>query len=48
MAAILPASQSEQSAPVVAWYWPMAQSVHSVAAAVAKRPLVHTLHVTAL
>jgi hypothetical protein len=35
MAAIVPASQSVHALPVEAWYWPTAQSVHSVAATVA-------------
>jgi hypothetical protein len=48
IAAILPASQSVHSPPVVAWYLPASQSVHSVADADAYWPLSQAVQTSAL
>ena len=44
----LPAAQSLHSPPVLAWYWPGAQSVHAVAGATAYVPLGHAVQLIAL
>jgi hypothetical protein len=44
----LPLLQEVQASPVVAWNWPAAQSVHTVAGLTAKRPLSQISQETAL
>jgi hypothetical protein len=48
VAANVPSLHEVHAEPVVAWYWPTAQSVHAVAPEAAKRPLAHGLHFAAL
>jgi hypothetical protein len=48
VAANVPSLHEVHAEPVVAWYWPTAQSVHTVAPELAKRPLAQVLQDSAL
>ena len=43
-----PSLHGVQASPVLAWYWPIAQSVHDVAGATAYWPLPHSVQLSAL